>query len=165
MASRKTWVWVVAGTCGVGLVGLLVIAGAGVYLVTRHVSTERSTSADAIRAFDAIKASFPDQKPLYELDSTERPTMARPFSDLPTSPTKPEHLRMLAWDPDDERLVRIALPFWVLRMHKAKMDVGAGEGFDLKHLNLDGAELERIGPVLVFDYRDRAGVRVLVWTQ
>jgi hypothetical protein len=164
MASRRTWVWVVVGVCGVGLLGLILLAGAGVYLVTRHVSTERSTSAEAMRAFDAVKASFKDQKPLYELDNAERPTMTRPLSELPTSNEKPEHLRMLAWDPDDERLIRIMLPFWILRMHKAKMNLG-DTSFELEHLDLDGAELERIGPALVFDYRGHDGARVLLWTQ
>jgi hypothetical protein len=90
--------------------------------------------------------------------------MPRPFSEFPTSSVRPEQLRVLAWDPDEERLIKISLPFWILKMHKAKMDVGAGEGFDLEHLNLDGEELARIGPALVFDYRERNGARVLLWT-
>ena len=89
MASRRTWVWVVVGTGGVCLVGLIAVAGAGVYFVSRHISTERSTSADAIRAFDGVKATFPDQRPLYELDNEERPTMPRPFSEFPTSAKRP----------------------------------------------------------------------------
>ena len=104
----------------------------GVYFVSRHVSTERSTSADAIRAFDGVKASFPGSTRRSTSSTTKNGrTMPRPFSELPTSPTRPEHLRMLAWDPDEERLIKISLPFWILRMHKAKLDVGAGEGFDL----------------------------------
>jgi hypothetical protein len=174
MAAQRTWVWVVAGICGVGLLMLIGLAGAGVYFVTRHISTEPSTSAEAIRAFEAVRAAFPDQKPLYELDNRERPTMTRPIRELPTSPKKPEQLRVLAWDPHDERLVRISLPFWILRMHKAKMgplvDVGerrdrGDSSFDLEHLELDGQQLERIGPALVLDYRGGDGVRVLLWTQ
>ena len=157
--------WVVVGAGGVCLFGLIAVAGAGIYFVSRHISSEQSTSAEAIRAFDAVRTSFPDQRPLYELDNEDRPTMPRAFSEFPTSPTRPEHLRLLAWNPDEERLVKISLPFWILRMHKAKLDVGAGEAFDLEHLKLDGEELARIGPALVFDYRDRDGARVLLWTQ
>ena len=123
------------------------------------------TVAPGSPAFDAVKATFPDQRPLYELDNQERPTMPRPFNEFPTSSVRPEHLRLLAWDPDEERLIKISLPFWILRMHKAKLDLGAGEGFDLEHLNLDGEELARIGPALVFDYREPDGARVLLWTQ
>jgi hypothetical protein len=38
-------------------------------------------------------------------------------------------------------------------------------GFDFQRLNLDVDELERIGPALVFDFRNQDGVRVLLWTQ
>jgi hypothetical protein len=38
-------------------------------------------------------------------------------------------------------------------------------GFDLDGLDLDVSQLERIGPALVFDYREDTGVRVLLWTQ
>jgi hypothetical protein len=166
MASRKTWVWVLVGVFGFGLLVLIVVAGAGVYWVTRHISTERSTNVDAIRAFDSIRASFPDAKPLYAMDSNERPAMVRPLKELPTSAKKPQNLRVLAWDPHEERLVKIALPFWVLRLKKSKMEITGHEGaFDLEKLELDGEELERIGPTLVIDYRDGDGTRVLLWTQ
>jgi hypothetical protein len=86
--------------------------------------------------------------------------------DLPTSTSKPESLWLLAWDPDDERLVKVSLPFWMLSVGRKKMEIG-GEGreFDFEQLNLDPQELERIGPALVFDFRERDGARVLLWTQ
>jgi len=157
---------VVVGTAGVGIVFLIGAAGAGVYFVTRHISTEKSTGADAIRAFDAVRAAFPNQKPLYDLDDAEQPRITKPLSDIPTSSTKPEHLWVLAWDPEEQRLVKVSLPFWIIRLRKSKMEVvGKDGGFDLERLNLDGEELERIGPSLIFDFRDRDGVRVLIWTQ
>ena len=166
MATRRTWIWILVGTAGVCLLGLIAIAGAGVYFVTRHISTEKSTGTEAIRAFDSVKATFANQKPLYELDSDEHPRIARPTHEMPTSSSKPQHLQVLAWDPEDERLVKVKLPLWVLRLKKSKMDVvGKDRGFDLERLELDGDELERIGPTLLFDFRDRDGVRVLLWTQ
>ena len=166
MATRKTWVWIIVGIAGVSLVALIAVAGAGVYFVSRHIRTERMTSADAIRAFDSVKSSFHDQRPLYELDSAEHPRVVRPLMDLPTSNTKPESLWVLAWDPDDERLVKVSLPFWMLSVGRKKMEIaGAGREFDLERLNLDTNELERIGPALLFDLRERDGARVLLWTQ
>jgi hypothetical protein len=166
MGSRKTWVWIIVGVLGLCLFGLILVAGAGVYFVTRHISTERSTSTEAIQAFDAVRASFPNQRPLYELDAAEQPRVARPLGELPTSTSRPQSLRMLAWDPDKQRLVKVSLPFWILRLKKSRMDVvGRERGFDLERLDLDGEELERIGPALVFDFRDQDGVRVLLWTQ
>ena len=75
-------------------------------------------------------------------------------------------LYMLAWDPDQSRLVRVSLPFWLLRIGRHKVRVmREANGFDFQRLNLDVDELERIGPALVFDFRNQDGVRVLLWTQ
>ena len=165
MASRRTWVWIILGVLGFCVFCLMAAAGAGVYFVSRHIKTERVTNADAIRAFDEIKARFPGA-PLYELDNTEQPRVVRPLTELPSANSKPEHLWLLAWDPDDERLVKLSLPFWVLAVGRQKMEVaGRGRDFDLERLKLDTRELERIGPKLVFDFRDRDGARVLLWTQ
>jgi hypothetical protein len=165
MAARRTWVWVLVGTAGVGIFGLICVAGAGVYFVTRHISTEKSTNAEAIQAFETVRTKFPNQKPLYELDDEQRPRVARPPNRIPTASSKPEHLWVLAWDPEDQRLVKVSLPFWILRLRPKMEVVGKEGGFDLERLNLDVEELERIGPAPIFDFRDRDGMRVLVWTQ
>ena len=167
MATRRTWLWIVLGVLGFCVFCLIAVAGAGVYFVSQHIKTERVTNADAIRAFDEVKARFSGAPPLYELDNTEQPRMARPLSELPTSNAKPDQLWLLAWDPDDERLVKASLPFWILTMGgQQKMEVaGRGRDFDLDRLKLDPQELERIGPRLVFDFRDHDGARVLLWTQ
>jgi len=92
--------------------------------------------------------------------------VARSTQELPTSKVKPQDLKILAFDPEKQRLVKVSLPFWLLRLGKQKIDVMNDEpGFDLERLNLDVAELERIGPALVFDFRSHEGVRVLLWTQ
>src|SRR5262245_13477448 len=154
MATRRTWIWILVGTAGVCLLGLVAMAVAGVYFVTRHISTEKSSSAEAIRAFDSVRASFPNQRPLYELDSDEQPRVARPTHQLPTSASKPAHLQLLAWDPEDGKLIKVSLPLWVLRL-KVKMDVtGKDHKFELERFDFNGEELERIGPALLFDFRD-----------
>src|SRR6185436_4795822 len=136
------------------------------YFVRRDVRTERTTHADAIRAFDDVKARFPVPRPLYELDSSEQPRAVRPLTELPSSAIRPDQLWLLAWDPDEERLVKVSLPFWMLSVGHHKIDLaGHGHDFDLDQLNLDPRELERIGPNLLFDYRDHDGARVLLWTQ
>jgi hypothetical protein len=117
------------------------------------------------RAFEAAKSLFKDARPLIELDQVERPRVSRPLSDLPTSPTKPQYLWVLVFDYRDERLVKISLPFWLLRMGRRKIDVGKDQRFDLDRLNLDVNELERIGPAMVLDHRATSGERVLIWTQ
>lgn len=166
MATKRTWLWILLAVFGVGVLCMLALAGAGVYFVSNHVHTGQSTSVDAFRSFDEAKAAFKDQKPIFELDVREQPRIARSLADMPTSKDKPEMLWILAWDPDQERLVRVSVPFWVLRLGKRKIDIFNGDrGFTLERLQLDTEELQRVGPQLLFDYRTPAGERVLVWTQ
>jgi len=165
MATKKKWIWIIVTVLAVCVVALLAVAAFGVYFVASHIDTTRTTSADASRQFDEAKAALKDQKPLYELDQRERPRVTRQLSAMPTATSKPEHLIVLAWDPDDERIVKVTLPFWILRMGRRNIKIDSGSGFDLERLDLDMKELERVGPLLLFDYRATSGERVLVWTR
>jgi hypothetical protein len=163
VASRRTWI--VLSVLGAGLILLLAATGVAVYFVTQHVQTRRETSVEALRTFDAVRAAFGNQRPLYELDQDEEPRVVRPLKDLPTAPAAPTRLQILAWDPEEQRTVRLALPFWMLRLGKSDVSVVQDDaGFDLERMQLDVDELARIGPALVFDFRNRDGVRVLLWT-
>jgi hypothetical protein len=166
MATRKTWILIIVGGLGVFVVALIAVAGAGVYFVTRHVHTVHASDTEAMQQFEAVHGTFPGQRPLYEMDEGQRPQQTRPLSDVPTSARPANDLRVLAWDPEDGHLVNVTLPFWVLRLGKQKMDVVRNDrGFNIERLNLDVDELARIGPSLVFDFRNRQGVRVVVWTE
>jgi hypothetical protein len=164
--SRKTWIWIVVSGLGVCLVALIVVAGAGVYFVANHVKQQSASSGDALRTFEQARARFGDQKPLVEVDVSDQVKVVRRLQDIPTSSTKPQTMAILAWNPDEGRVVNITLPFWLLRMGRRKIDLFNGDrNFDLDRLSLDVADLERIGPALVLDMRARNGQRVLVWTQ
>lgn len=166
MAKRRTWLWIIGGVAVAGLLALIVMAGASVYFVSSHVQSETLTGAGAIDAFDRITAGFGNRRPLYELDTQERPRLSTPLSSLPTASAKPASLMVQAWNPDDERLMRLSLPFWLLRLGPDHLRVSRQQkGFDFNQLELDVNELERIGPAIVLDYRNQDGVRVLLWTE
>ena len=162
--TRKTWLWIFIGVVGFGVLCIIAIAGAGMYFVSSHVHAGPSTSADAFRAFDEVHAKFKNEKPVFELDGKEHPRQVRQFSDMPTSLKKADMAWMLVWDPDRERLVKMSMPFWILRLGRQKIDISSG-GFDFQRLQLDVNELQRVGPVLLFDLRTSGGERVLIWTQ
>ncbi len=166
MAKRRTWLWIIGGVAAAGFLALVAVAGAGVYFVSRHVESAASTAAEAARELDSVTAGFADRRALYELDANEHPQLTAPLSSLPTSPHTPSALMVLAWDPEKERVIRLSLPFWLLRFGPDRMQASRRErGFDVHALELDIDELERIGPVLVLDYRNQDGVRVLLWTK
>jgi hypothetical protein len=165
MATAKTWLWIILGFVGVCVLGLSVVAGAGVYFVSKHFNIRSTTSATALETFDTARAAFHAQPPLIELDAMERPREVRPIAELPTAAVAPVDLHVLVWKASDNQLVNISVPFWVLRMGKRNVDFGDRNGFNFDRLHLDVADLERIGPALVLDHRAASGERVLIWTQ
>ena len=162
--TRKTWIWIIVGVLGFGVVCIIAIAGMGVYFVSHHVSASRTSSTEAFRAFDEARMPFKDERPIYEMDEREHPRQVRQFADLPTSTVKPELMWILAWDPDRERLVKVSIPFWLLRLGRQNVDISSG-GFDFQRLQLDVNELSRVGPVILVEHRSLGGERVMVWTR
>jgi hypothetical protein len=72
----------------------------------------------------------------------------------------------MAFDPDDGRIVRVNVPFWLVRMKMsgATIDLN-GKHMNLEDLRLSVEDLERFGPTLIVDHRNTTGERVLVWSQ
>jgi hypothetical protein len=167
MPTKKTWIWIVVAVVAVCVVGMLAVAGAGIYFVATHIETKAASVGEASQEFDRARALLGEQKPLFALDSRERLHLTRQLKTLPTSATKPEYLWILAWDPDREgHLVKFSLPFWLLRLGRRNLQVTEDtSGFSLEQLNLDVNELERVGPQLLVDLRSPSGERVLVWTK
>jgi hypothetical protein len=107
---------------------------------------------------------FKNEQPVFDLDAHDEPHQVRQLSALPTSTKPADVMSVLAWNPDRERMVRVSIPFWILRLGKQKIDISSG-GFRFDRLQLDVTELQRVGPVLLFDGRTTSGERVLIWTQ
>jgi len=161
----KTWVWVVVGIVVVCILGVVAIAGVGFYYISQHVDSSAATPAAAAAEFDAVKASFPGQLPLIELD--ERGRFLRAHTDRPaaTAPV-PNDLHLLAFDRNDGRIVRFRIPFWILRMKakNATIDLN-GNRMDLEDLRLTVEDLERYGPSVIVDHLAADGDRILVWSK
>ena len=162
----KTWVWVIVGILAVCFVGVVAMAGAGFYFFSQHFNTKVVSKASAGQEFDGIRQQFVGQKALIELDEHGR--FLRANTDRTASPgaKTPDQLYVLAYDPDDQRVVKVAIPFWLLRFkkHGATVDFNGGR-LDLEDLKLTVEDLERFGPTLIVDHHEASGERVLVWSQ
>jgi hypothetical protein len=166
MSPVKTWLKIVFVLIALGMLGMCAVAGAGVYFFSKHVNTTRVSSSSALTQFDQVLARFKDQKPLVEVDASERIRRTREISTLPTAAARATTLVVMAWDPDEGRIVNLKLPLWILAMGQKKVELGAGpDSFDLRRLELDVKEMERVGSLLVVDVRSASGDRVLVWTE
>lgn len=168
MAGKvKTWVWVIIAVVVIGILGIVAMAGVGLYFFSQHIETHEVSAGNATSDFASVKKRFAEQKPLIELD--ERGNFVRANTDRKkTSSVKaPESVYVMAFDPDDQRIVRINIPFWLLKMKSRGTSIVHfnGRSLDLDDLRITVDDLERFGPTLIVDHQSRSGERVLVWTQ
>ncbi|HXG55787.1 MAG TPA: hypothetical protein VNJ03_10450 [Vicinamibacterales bacterium] len=164
--KRKTWIWVLVGIGVVGILFVIAMAGAGIYFFSQNIETRTATTTVAASEFDRIRAQFTGQKPLIELDSNGDFLRSNTDRPVPASPEMPENLYVLAFDPDDGGLVRVTIPFWLLRLKMKGATINfSGNQMDLEDLKLTVEDLERFGPSLVLDQQNEGGDRVLVWSQ
>jgi hypothetical protein len=166
MAGKiKTWVWVVIGIVVFCVVGAVAVAGMGYYFFTKHFDTKVTSPASATVEFEQVKAQFNGQKPLIELDERGRFLRANPDRPTRSDNRRPDQLFVLAFDPDDERIVKVTIPFWLLRLKAhGTVDFNGGQ-LELEDLKLTVEDLERFGPTLIVDHKSSGGERVLVWSQ
>ena len=167
MAGKvKTWVWVLVGIAVIGVLGVVAMAGVGLYFFSQHINTSTASVAKASRDFEQVKAGFSGQKPLIELDDRGRYLRSHTDRKPPANPKPPESINVMAFDPQDGRIVRVNIPFWLVRMKMrgATIDFN-GNHMNLEDLKLTVEDLERFGPTLIVDHRNHSGERVLVWSQ
>ena len=162
----KTWVWVVIGIVAVGILGVIAMAGIGAYYFARHIEATQATPEVAATEFDAVRARFAGQRALIELDEDGRLRKANTDRPAPPDAQPPDALHVLAFDPDDGGMVKVTVPFWLLRLQMGGGTIDlSGNRVDLEDLKLTVEDLERFGPTLVLDQANSGGDRVLVWTQ
>jgi hypothetical protein len=165
MAGKvKTWVWVTIGLVVVCILGLVSLAAAGLWFAKTHINVREISPTAAVVDFDSVRKQFTNQKPLIELD--DRGHFLRANTDRPTVEQRPQSLNVMAFDPDEGRVVKMDIPFWLLRLKMNGTRVGLGsDSIDLNELRLTVEDLERFGPILIVDHHGRHGERVLVWSQ
>ena len=167
MAGRvKAWVWVIVAVVVIGVLCVVAMAGIGLYFFSQHVETRTASPANAARDFEQVKTRFAGQKPLIELDDHGRYLRSNTDRTPPPNAKSPESINVMAFDPDDGRIVRLSIPFWLVRMKMrgATIDLN-GRHMDLEDLRLTAEDLERFGPTLIVDHKNPSGERVLVWSQ
>ena len=166
--TRRTWVSVLIAS--VLIVGILAVAAIGgtAFFIYKHVNTQFAPNEKAEAQFAEARARFAGQKPLIEIRKDDEPVLHRDVIPASLPATKLETLRVLAYDTHEEKLVRVSIPFWLLRLaptnHVSFLN-DTGIDFDSDRVRLTLADLERRGPGLILDQADRRGSHVLVWTE
>src|SRR5436190_19824761 len=116
MSSRKTWISVlIAAVIVVGMIAAAAVGGTA-YFFYHHIHTQTAQSDDAAKAFETARGRFSGQAPLIEMRRGEEAVLHKELLKSEAAARPLETLRVLAYDPDDEKLVRIAIPMWLLRL-------------------------------------------------
>ena len=167
MAGKvKTWVWVVVAIVVLGIIGIIGMAAAGMYFVARNFQTTEASPAAAGQRFEEVRAQFAGQRPLIELDEHGEFLRSNLDRERPVHPPVLDAIYVMAYDPHDTRVVRVKIPFWLIRLQKGGSTINFnGRDMNLEDLKITVEDLERFGPTLIIDHRAPRGDRVLVWSQ
>ena len=158
----KTWVGVTVAVAGFLVAGCLTLGGVGIYMFVKHVDIDAASVDAADQTFDDVRARFAGETPLLSLSGRDWSWNRRPEE----TAVRPDPLHVMAWDADDERLVNVSIPFWLLRLgDDGTVDVNLDGDEDFERLDLTVGDLDRHGPGLIVDYERPGDERVLVWAQ
>ncbi|MBI3491995.1 MAG: hypothetical protein HY047_09475 [Acidobacteria bacterium] len=167
-SQRQTWVSIVIAAVIIVAILAVTVVGGTAFFIYRHVHTQFTGEQSAGEEFAQTRARFAGQKPLIEIRRGDEPVLHRELVTGSTSIAKLDSLRVLAYDTRAQKLIRVSIPFWLLRLAPSnKFSLFSDNGIDLDadrvHLTLD--DLERRGPGLILDQADRRGSQVIVWTE
>jgi hypothetical protein len=165
MARRRRWPFVV-----LGIAIVLVFVGIGAVIATvawfqENMEVASSTARDAEAEFETVRQKFAGREPLLELhDGMPRFTKAR--GSTASASGSLATLNVMVWDPDEEKIFRIGLPFWLLRLKADPIRFSAyASGFDDEAVALRPEDIEKYGAGIILDGTSREGERILLWAQ
>ncbi len=164
MASRR-WLPVLLGTALVLSLGLIALVGSCAYFVRKQVQvSDKSSAADYEREAARVLRHFEGVPPLVE-DGESGPMLSRKaLAARQQRNVRPlTSLHVLVFSNQEGKLVRLTIPFWLLRMAPdGRMDINVDDvDLDKVRLSIDDVESAGPGPLVV---RTRNDSRVLVWT-
>lgn len=166
MTSRR-WILIALGVLLFFVLGMGALVGSCAYLVRKQVQVrEQSSSADYERESTVILRRFKGVPPLVE-DTPSGPRVSPGTLERRQAAhtgAAPDALHVLVFARDERKLVRLSIPFWLLRLAPdGNMDINVDE-LRLDRLRLSVEDLERAGPGLLL-VREDEDTRVLVWTE
>jgi len=166
MAKKTSWAIIIVGISAFLLVVGVVLVGVVGFVIYQQfaIQAKTATEGSADEEFAKIVATFEGQKPYLVIKDGEPVVTEAPAA----APGKPvEALHIIIWDPDKRKVVKLNLPFWLLRMTKGQpiKISSTDEPGEAMKLKITVEDLERRGPGLVLDHKEASGERVLVWAQ
>lgn len=161
--KKRTWLWIVLGVlafCVIVAIGGIVLMAA---FVRQNVSISNMDAGAADNEFDAVRARFAGQQALIQIVDG-RPQLVERTTGGTAPSIKTMHI--VAWDDDEEKLVRVSVPFWLLRLQSGPIRLNSyADGWDDRRVNIRVEDIERHGPGLLLDANDPSEGRVIIWAE
>ena len=145
-----------------------VVAGAGYWAYSNFApDATLLDETKAVAELDAVRARFPNQKPLIDADQDGHGGQLQTEGRPATFTGELHALHIAAYDKRAGKLVRFSVPFWLIRMAPdGKVSIGDEMLDDVRGADkLTVKQLEALGPGLLIDEHKPDGDRVLVWTE
>lgn len=162
---KRTWLWIVLGVFA--FLFVMAVGGAAftAYWVTSNMEFVETPAPEAAKAFDEVRAKFPGQRPLIEFVNGDRGNITTNPAATASS-VKLTTLHIIAFDDDEGRMVKMTVPFWLLRMKSGPIAFSSwANGFDDNRVRLSVEDIERRGPGIVLDLAEAREGRVLIWAE
>jgi hypothetical protein len=163
--TKRGCLWAaLGGSVLIVMVGAAVVGGtAWLVYQSSSIKSSPSTPERAAEELETVRSRFAGQAPLIAIDDHGQATIVPRTR---AGDTALAALHVLAFDPDERRLKRVTLPFWVLRMSPGSAELKIGDDtLRLHGQRVTIADVEKAGPGLLVDHVDGEGQRVLVWTE
>jgi hypothetical protein len=93
--NARTWIWILVAVIALGILAVIVLAGAGLYFFSQNVQTDAVTNVEAEDRFAEVRKRFETQKPLIELDADGHFLRSNPDRD--TAADAPPPRRCTSW--------------------------------------------------------------------
>jgi hypothetical protein len=166
MKKRRNWLWILLGVAIVLLfVGIGAIIAATAW-VQQNLEVTQTTPGTASDQFERVRSRFAGRPPLLELRDGRPAYTGGKLPDPPATPAPVSRLHVLVWDPSDNRLVTVAVPYWLLRLKSGPIKFSSyASGWDDEGVQLRPEDIEKYGPGILIDSSAPHGERFLLWSE
>lgn len=167
--DRRSRRWLPRVLIGIAIFAL-VMMGLSTMMLSHWSELRTATAYDAGRAFDsALAATGASDRPYLEIAPDGTVHVHRELEG--SEPVSLDTLHVLAWEPEQERLLSVGFPWWFVRMKMSRafnlgtLTTAMTHDWGNLDLRVSDEDLERIGPGLVLDHSTADGARILLWTE
>jgi len=164
--KRRTWLWILAGTF---VLFVFVAIGGLIFAISffrENMQVTRDvTENTAVSEFDAVYAKYPGQTPLIQMVD-DRPQLVTDGGGRSSGTRSLTTLHVIGFDSNSEEMVRFSLPFWLLRLKSGPIRLSAyQQGWDDRGVSFRIEDIEKSGPGIIIDAKQRNEGRLLVWAE